>query len=322
MTTPLPDTRRDVPFFQHPHALVETTRIGSGSRIWAFAHILPGAVIGTEANVCDHVFIENDVVVGDRVTIKCGVQLWDGLRVEDDVFIGPNVTFTNDPFPRSKKAFSTLVTRLCKGATIGANATILPGLTIGSKAMVAAGAVVTRDVPANAIVMGNPARISGYVDSSPKLPGAGGTARPGPQTALPVLRVAGARTVALPQVIDLRGSLSFAELGQHLPFAPKRFFVVYDVPSREVRGEHAHKELQEFLVCVKGSCSVMLDDGTVRDEIVLDSPTLGLFVPAHLWRVHYKYSPDAVLIVLASAEYDAADYVREYADFLQLVGAN
>ncbi|MEP7102113.1 MAG: WxcM-like domain-containing protein [Burkholderiales bacterium] len=316
---PTPDATAEAPFFKHPQALVESTQIGDGSRIWAFAHVLPGAVIGAEANVCDHVFIENDVVVGDRVTIKCGVQLWDGLRVEDDVFIGPNVTFTNDPFPRSKKAFATLTTRVCKGATIGANATILPGLTIGSKAMVAAGAVVTRDVPANAIVMGNPARISGYVDSAP----APATNAPATASAAqPALRVRGARTVALPQVIDLRGSLSFAELGQHLPFAPKRFFVVYDVPSREVRGEHAHKELQEFLVCVKGSCSVMLDDGTVRDEILLDSPTVGLFVPAHLWRVHYKYSPDAVLIVLASAEYDAADYVREYADFLQLVGAN
>lgn len=306
-------------FFQHPNALVETDRIGAGSRIWAFAHVLPGAVIGSDANICDHVFIENDVIVGDRVTIKCGVQLWDGLRIEDDVFIGPNATFTNDPFPRSKKAFATLQTRVCKGASIGANATILPGLTIGARAMVAAGAVVTRDVPAHAIVMGNPARISGYVDSG--LPVSDKAPATAEANAPPLLRVAGARLVALPQVIDLRGSLSFGELGQQLPFVPRRFFVVYDVPSREVRGEHAHKKLKEFLVCVKGSCSVMLDDGSMRDEVVLDSPRRGLFVPAHLWRVHYKYSADAVLLVLASDEYDASDYVRDYADFQQLVGA-
>ena len=315
MPSPPPDSGH--PFYKHPQALVESERIGERSRIWAFAHVLPGASIGTDANVCDHVFIENDVVVGDRVTIKCGVQLWDGLRVEDDVFIGPNVTFTNDPFPRSKKTFAVLYTRVCRGATVGANATILPGLTIGPKAMVAAGAVVTRDVPANAIVMGNPARITGYVDSVAPVGNRGSPAAEEPAA----LRVAGARVIALPQVIDLRGSLSFGELGQQLPFSPKRFFFVYDVPSREVRGEHAHKELQEFLVCVKGTCSVMLDDGAVRDEIVLDSPTRGLFVPAHLWRVHYKYSPDAVLLVLASAPYDAGDYVRDYGEFLQLVGA-
>lgn len=307
------------PFFQHPNALVETKSIGRGSRIWAFAHVLPGAVIGVEANICDNVFIENDVTVGDRVTIKCGVQLWDGVRIEDDVFIGPNATFTNDPFPRSKKDFLGQLTRVCSGATIGANATILPGLTIGRKAMVAAGAVVTRDVPANAIVMGNPARISGYVDSG-QLEALSTRTRVDAETML-LLRVSGAKIITLPKIVDLRGSISFGEFGQELPFAPKRFFFVYDVPSQEVRGEHAHKNLEEFLVCVKGTCSVMLDDGSVRDEIVLDSPTRGLFVPAHLWRVHYKYSADAVLLVLASEQYDASDYVRDYSDFLKMVTA-
>jgi acetyltransferase-like isoleucine patch superfamily enzyme len=149
-------------YFRHPQALVETDRIGDGTRIWAFAHVLPGAVIGAECNICDHVFVENDVVVGDRVTVKCGVQLWDGLRIEDDVFIGPNATFTNDRFPRSKrypKSFpSTVVER---GASIGANATILPGIVIGRGAMVGAGAVVTRSVPPERIVAGNPARVVG-----------------------------------------------------------------------------------------------------------------------------------------------------------------
>ncbi len=154
-----------VDYFRHPAALVESARIGRGTRIWAFAHVLPGATIGEDCNICDHTFIENDVVVGDRVTIKCGVQLWDGVRLEDDVFVGPNATFTNDRMPRSKQRPPALLqTFVRKGASIGANATILPGIEIGAGAMVAAGAVVTKDVPPRALVMGNPARVRRYVD--------------------------------------------------------------------------------------------------------------------------------------------------------------
>lgn len=147
-----------MPYYKHPQALVESDKVGDNTRIWAFVHVLPGAVIGEECNICDHVFIENDVIVGDRVTVKCGVQLWDGLRIADDVFIGPNATFTNDLFPRSRQEFTLLETRIERAATIGANATILPGITIGEKAMVGAGAVVTKDVPPRTLVAGNPAR--------------------------------------------------------------------------------------------------------------------------------------------------------------------
>ncbi len=147
-------------YFKHPQALIELgAKIGDKSRIWAFVHILPGAVIGTDCNICDHVFIENDVIIGDRVTIKCGVQLWDGIRLDNDVFVGPNVTFTNDKFPRSKQyPTQYLKTHVKEGASIGANATILPSVTIGKKSMVGAGSVVTKDVPDYALVMGNPAR--------------------------------------------------------------------------------------------------------------------------------------------------------------------
>lgn len=143
----------------HHTAEVASDAIGDRTRIWQFVVILEGAEIGSDCNICSHCFIESDVIVGDRVTIKSGVQLWNGLRVEDDVFIGPNATFTNDKYPRSRNAdFVQLNTVIEKGAVIGAGAVVLPGIRIGTHAVVAAGAVVTRDVPANTCVAGNPAR--------------------------------------------------------------------------------------------------------------------------------------------------------------------
>jgi len=143
----------------HELADVASDAIGDGTRIWQFVVVLSGARIGANCNICAHVFIENDVLVGDRVTIKCGVQLWDGLRVGNDVFIGPNATFTNDLFPRSKKhPEKYLETVIEDGASIGAGAVILPGLVIGTGALVAAGAVVTRSVAPGSLVRGNPAK--------------------------------------------------------------------------------------------------------------------------------------------------------------------
>jgi len=305
--------------FVHSAALVEPGAIiGAGTRVWAFAHILPGAVIGRECNICDHVFIEGDVRVGDRVTIKPGVQLWLGITLEDDVFVGPNATFTNDLFPRSKdyppERPRTVVRRR---ASIGANATILAGTVIGSNAMVGAGAVVTREVPPNAIVAGNPARIVGYVDSHAKGP----LQATRSSAATEGLAVRGARLLDMPVVSDIRGTLSFGQYDTHLPFAPRRYFVVYDVPGKEVRGEHAHRSLHQLLVCLKGSLSVMLDDGDCRDEVLLDGPHVGLYVPPMIWTSQYRYSNDAVLLVLASDVYEAADYIRSYDDFLESLGS-
>lgn len=148
--------------FIHPLADVLASHIGAGTNLWQFVVVLPNAVIGAGCNICSHCFIENDVVVGDRVTIKSGVQLWDGLRVGSDVFIGPNVTFTNDKYPRSGNPdFLPEQTVIERGASIGAGAVILPGIKIGRHAMIAAGAVVTRDVPEGKLVKGNPATISG-----------------------------------------------------------------------------------------------------------------------------------------------------------------
>lgn len=145
----------------HPLADAQSPYIGAGSRIWQFVVILPGARLGPNCNVCSHVLIENDVTLGARVTVKSGVQLWDGVTIEDDVFIGPNATFTNDKHPRSgNTCFELQRISIRRGASIGANATLLPGITIGEDAVIGAGAVVTRDVPASATVYGNPARPS------------------------------------------------------------------------------------------------------------------------------------------------------------------
>jgi acetyltransferase-like isoleucine patch superfamily enzyme len=148
----------------HPTSDVQSEHIGPGTKIWQFCVVLPGARIGSYCNICAGVLIENDVVVGDRVTVKSGVQLWDGVRLEDDVFVGPNVTFTNDLFPRSGRRPARFEKTLVKrGASIGANATIVAGNTIGEEAMVGAGSVVTHDVPARTVWYGNPARQHGVV---------------------------------------------------------------------------------------------------------------------------------------------------------------
>src|ERR1039457_6356645 len=150
----------------HPLSDVQTISIGSGTRIWQFVIVLPNARIGFDCNICSHCFIENEVVIGDRVTTKCGVQIWDGIRIGSDVFIGPNVTFSNDRWPRSKKYPSEFQKTIIEnGASIGANATILPGITIGEGAMVGAGSVVTRSIPRHAVVVGSPARIIRYTQS-------------------------------------------------------------------------------------------------------------------------------------------------------------
>jgi len=312
----------------HPAADVQSSKIGARTRVWQYAVVLPGAAVGEDCNICSHCFIENDVELGHRVTVKSGVQLWDGLRVADDVFIGPNVSFSNDKFPRSRqqpeKFLNTIIE---KGASIGAGASILPGIVIGQGAMVGAGAVVTKSVPPNAIVMGNPARITGYSNGQTPV-------RDGVERVLSVpafsdseaketpasypLAVHGVTMHHLRLVKDMRGDLSVGDFESQIPFAPKRYFLVFNVPSEKTRGEHAHRECHQFLICVKGRCSVMVDDGQQRMEVMLDNPATGLYLPPMVWGTQYKYSQDAILLVFASHSYDPADYVRDYAEFKTL----
>lgn len=289
----------------HSAALVESGSVGARTRVWAFAHVLPGAAIGADVNVCDGVFIENDVVVGDRVTIKCGVQLWDGLRVEDDVFIGPNATFTNDPMPRSRRPPERFQkTFLRRGCSIGAGAVILPGLSVGEDSVVGAGAVVTHDVPARAVVAGNPARIIGYADTKRE---------PTPSSGSPETHESiHPDLIKLTKVSDLRGSLVAAEWGRELPFVPERIFMVHSVPTRSIRGEHAHRKCRQFLICIHGEVQVVVETREDRREYTLDSPGYGLLIEPMSWGVQYNYSPDAVLLVLASHPYDENDYIRSY----------
>jgi UDP-2-acetamido-3-amino-2,3-dideoxy-glucuronate N-acetyltransferase len=306
--------------FVHPQALCEASAIGEHTRIWAFAHVLPRAIIGRDCNVCDHVFIENNVVIGDRVTIKCGVQLWDGLRIADDVFIGPNATFSNDKYPKSKQyQASVQETHIGRGASIGGGAVILPGLRIGARAMVGAGSVVTHDVPARAVVSGNPARIVGYVDTKRGARDQPVAVLAREAGAVAATTVRGVTVHQLPMFADLRGSLSAGEFPQQIPFVPKRYFIVFDVPGKDVRGEHAHRRCQQFMVCVRGSLAVVVDDGTSSEEIVLDEPNLGLYLPPMVWAVQYRYSADGLLLVFASDHYDAADYIRDYDEFLSAI---
>lgn len=314
-------------YYKHDMAIVDTNNIGERTRIWAFSHIQCDVIIGKDCNICEHTFIEKSVRIGNRVTIKSGVYLWEGIEIEDDVFIGPNATFTNDKYPRSKQYPDHYERTVIKSkASIGANATILPGITIGQNALIGAGTVVTKNVPPHAIVMGNPARIVGYVNAHEKIKVTyvkeTGNIDNISSHLINDYGVQGVFLHKFPLIPDLRGSLTFSEFPKTLPFIPKRFFLVFDVPSKETRGAHAHIECEQFLVCVKGQCSVVVDDGKSRNEIILNKPNLGLYIPPMIWAIQYNYSKDAVLLVLASDIYKENDYIRDYDQFLVEVGLN
>jgi acetyltransferase-like isoleucine patch superfamily enzyme len=311
----------------HPLSDIKSNNIGQNTRVWQYCVILEHAKIGKDCNICAHCLIESDVIIGDRVTVKSGVQLWNGLRVGDDVFIGPNVTFTNDRFPRSlKKPEKFLTTTIHDGASIGAGAVILPDITIGRKAMVAAGAVVTRSVPPNAVVAGNPAKIVGYVEATSNK--AIGTFKIKDEVSLVTndkfsedpTNVVGVSLHRMPLILDIRGNLTVGEFNRSIPFEVKRYFMVFDVPSIETRGEHAHRACHQFLICIKGSCAVVADDGKNRQEFLLNRPDVGLHLSPMVWGIQYKYSADAVLLVFASDYYDGNDYIRDYSEFRQLTG--
>ena len=299
--------------YVHPQGLCEAANVGSGTRIWAFAHVLPQAVIGADCNICDHVFVEYDVVVGDRVTVKCGVQLWDGIRLEDDVFVGPNATFTNDRMPRSKVyPVEFLKTIVRRGASIGANATILPGLTIGERSLVAAGSVVTRDVPARVLVRGSPARPVSFLDADLVETAACGAAV-APYELLPGVRLCRLQT-------SRPGTLVATEILRDIPFAPRRFTAVEEPPDGGLIGDHARIRCSQFVVLVSGAATALVDNACERFAVRLSAPGDAILLPPGTWGGQLDFAPGSVLGIFASEDDDEADYVRDYGAFLARSG--
>lgn len=240
-------------------------------------------------------------------TIKLGAYVEPTAKLHDTVEVGFNSVVLSGEHPEQQ-------TIIGENAVVGSNCTIYAGVTIASGAVVLSGAVVMSSVPPLAIVEGNPARITGYVHTlnsagndavidNPRLPGSVKS------------KVYGVTLHNLPNIPDMRGSLTVGEFDKQIPFECKRYFVVYDVPTVETRGEHAHIACHQFLIAVKGTVHVVADDGYTREEFVLDRPNLGLYLPPLTWGIQYRYSTDAVLLVFASHYYDNGDYIRDYDEF-------
>jgi UDP-2-acetamido-3-amino-2,3-dideoxy-glucuronate N-acetyltransferase len=291
----------------HPAALCDSPHIGLGSNVCAFAHVLSTARVGENCKISANTFVDNQVTLGNRVTVLPGARLFAGTQLHDDVHVGPNVCIAHAPCVASIPAS----THVRSGVELGANAVIAPGITIGVQAKVLAGAVVTRSVPPHAIVSGNPAQIVGYVGATTTQP-----SKVPPSLEKRTGTVGAVNLHCLSEVEDMRGNLSVGEIGKDVPFSVKRYFLVYEVPNSEVRGEHAHKECHQFLIAVKGSVKVVVDDGCSREEFTLNRRNFGLHLPPMIWGIQYGYSADAVLLVLASHHYDANDYIRDYEQFL------
>jgi UDP-2-acetamido-3-amino-2,3-dideoxy-glucuronate N-acetyltransferase len=269
--------------------------------------IEPGAVIGDACEIHPFAYICGSAKLGNHVQIGAGAYIGHGAIIEDGVVIGPHVLIA-----AQTPAAAGVVTRISQNARIEAGSHIHAGITIGRDAHVVAGSHVFRNVPPNFQVSGNPAQVLGTgfekggahkttVDLTPK-EGA----------------VRGVKLYTLPQVHDMRGDLVVGEFGRTLPFTPQRYFLVFNVPNREVRGEHAHRECHQLLIATRGTVRVMVDDGNHREDYVLDSPNKGLHMPPMTWGVQYGHSPDAVLLVFASHYYESSDYIRDYEEFCKL----
>lgn len=257
--------------------------------IGAYTCIDPSAHLGATASVGANSVIGADVVIEDDVCIEAHV-----------------VVQGRDSVPGAEPRSVTTIIRA--GAVIQAGSVIRPGVTIGAGALVMAGSVVTQSVPDRATVGGNPAILQGYVQTE--------RLNDAVEASVCPTLVSGVRLYQLPMISDIRGHLTVGEFERTIPFPARRYFMIFGVPTRETRGEHAHRRCIEFLTCVRGSCSVIADDGKSRHEFILDKPNVGLLLPAMVWRVHYKYSADAALVVFASEHYDPADYIRSYDEFI------
>lgn len=289
---------------------ISLANIGEATVVSPFVLFAESITIGDNCYVGPHCVFERNIKIANNVSVGSGVHFCSDVRVNDSVSIGSNVSFT-----KGVSIKEDTLTIVEVGAVIGDGAIIYDGVSIGQYASVSPGALISRSVPPYAIVEGNPARIVGYVNAA-NTPTSEPTLKnhEGPYESI----VDGVYLYSFPLISDIRGSLTVGEFERSIPFLVKRYFMVFDVPSAETRGEHAHHQCHQFLICAKGSISVVADDGKNREEFVLDRPELGLYLPPMTWGIQYKYSSDAVLLVFASEHYDAKDYIRSYDEFLAL----
>jgi len=279
--------------------------------IAASAFIHQGATVAADVVIGDYVVVYPGAVMETGSEAQGFTQLWPGVTLERDACLGPNVTLEK-PVAGQASAIS-----FGAGCRVGAAATIGAGVHIGRGAVVQPGSVISHNVAPFAIMSGSPARIIGYVENIAQQPQSTWH-RQADFPAQPATTRLGVGNVTLHRfklVRDPRGDLSVGEFQREVPFTPQRYFLVFNVPNEKTRGEHAHRECEQFLVCVKGSCAVVVDDNQSRCEVLLESPDMGIYLPPMTWGIQYKYSADAVLLVFTSHPYDAADYIRDYNEF-------
>jgi acetyltransferase-like isoleucine patch superfamily enzyme/dTDP-4-dehydrorhamnose 3,5-epimerase-like enzyme len=286
---------------------IENSFADTGCVIGVGAIIRNGVKLGKNCVVGDYTILDGAVTVGDSVTIASHCSLRGPATLEAGVQLGPNTSISSS---------NDEPVTIRHSAIVGAHSTIAGPLVIAERAVIDPGSVVTRNVPANVVVAGNPAKIVRYQHSPSAIARHLEHAAPG--TIVPSA-VRGVSTHHLPMIEDLRGNLSFGEAQRHVPFEIKRYFLTFDVVSEEARGEHAHGSLQQFLICVHGRVNIVADDGRSWEEIVLDRPNVAVYLPPMVWGLQYRFTADAVLLVLCSEPYDPAGYIRSYAEFLELV---
>lgn len=266
------------------------------------------------ANIDPRAVVSELAQIGAGCVIASGAVLPDGVRLGNNVQVGPNVVFVA-PDDGTEQAPGQAL----EGVRIGANAVIHADVVLAAGSVIRPGTVVTRSVPPGAIVEGYTATIVGYVDTEPSSPAVLPSSHGAKSPPVELTPVTGVTVHHFPVIPDLRGNLTVGEFERQIPFTPLRYFMVFGVPSREIRGEHAHRVCHQFLICVRGTCAVVADDGERRVEVALDAPQTGLYLPPMTWGIQYKYSADALLLVFASHHYDAADYIRDYDEFRKLV---
>jgi len=276
--------------------------------------ISTSARIGPDCRIDSSAVIDDGAQIASGVKIYCGVFVGRNTVIEQGAVLSPNACIADQKFLSDDHPANPVTIR--KGAMIGANTVILPGIAIGEHAVIGAGAVVTRSVPPNAVVVGSPARIIGYVNAKRTRIEESIIAAQSSTEKVSATAVKGVSLHRFPLIKDMRGNLTVGEFLKDIPFIPKRYFMVFDVSTAETRGEHAHRKCHQFLICIKGSCAIVVDDGSNREELILDSPDIGIYLPPMIWGIQYKYSNDAILLVFASDHYDPNDYIRDYQIFI------